>query len=172
MFALSVLPSHLPKIVFPTPPLSLHGFESSADPEGGTGGPDPPWDLSEVGSCVEVWWIGEGVQRLCLPYYCHFFWLASLASIIQTYYMYTYFQVQYSVLNGHLFSNIPLIQIMKRIQLPISCFYERAFSYFSRLKLPDFTQFKSKILWGRTPRPPFPRYIYNIKNYYVICVVV
>ena len=94
------------------------------------------------------------VQRLCLPYYCHFFWLASLASIIQTYFIYTYFQVQCSVLNGHPFSNIPLIQIMKRIQLPISCFYERAFSYSSRLKLHDFTPFKSKILWGRTPRPP------------------
>ena len=107
-----------------------------------------------MGSCVEVWWIGEGVQRLCLPYYCHFFWLASLASLIQTYYIYTHFQVQCSLLNGHPFSNIPLIQIMKRIQLPISCFYERTFSYFSRLKLHDFTPFKSKILWGRTPRPP------------------
>ena len=27
---------------------------------GGTGGPDPPWDLSDVGSCVDVWWVGEG----------------------------------------------------------------------------------------------------------------
>ena len=27
-----------------------------------------PWDLPEVGSCVDVWWVGEGVQRF-LSYY-------------------------------------------------------------------------------------------------------
>ena len=77
----------------------------------------------------------------------------------KTYYIYTYFQVQCSVLNGYPFSNISLIKIMKRTQLPISCFYERAFSYFSSLELHDFTPFKPKIFWGI--------YIYNIKNYYV-----
>ena len=48
----------------------------SADPEGGggTGGPEPPWDLSEVGSCVEAWWVGGvGVQRLFSPNYKQFF---------------------------------------------------------------------------------------------------
>ena len=111
---------------------------------------------------------------MCLPYYCHFFWLASLASIIQTYYIYTYFQVQCSVLNGHPFSNIPLIQIMKRIQLPISCFYERAFSYFSRLKLHDFTPFKSKILWEEPPDPPLSTIHLQYQKIlcHVICVVV
>ena len=34
---------------------------------------------------------------------------------------------------------------MKRIQLTISCFHERASSYFSCLKLHDFTSFKTKI---------------------------
>ena len=34
-----------------------------ADPEvGGDRGsrPLPPWDLSEAGSCVDIWWVGEG----------------------------------------------------------------------------------------------------------------
>ena len=82
----------------------------SADPEGGYrgSGPPPPWDLSEVGSCVEAWWVGEGVQRLFLPYYFLFF-LARFARqyIIQIYYMYTYFHVQCSVWNGHPFSIFP-----------------------------------------------------------------
>ena len=41
---------------------------------GGTGGPDPPppWDLSEVGSCVDVWGIGDGVQR-CFYLIINFF---------------------------------------------------------------------------------------------------
>ena len=62
---------------------------------------------------------------------------------------------------------------MKRIQNPISCFYERAFLYFSRLELHDFTPFKPKYS-GENPKtpPPFPQYILNIKNHCVICVVV
>ena len=41
---------------------------------GGSGGPDtPPRDLSEVGSCVDVCWVREGVQRLFLSYYYNFF---------------------------------------------------------------------------------------------------
>ena len=82
-----------------------------------------------------------------------FFWLASLASIMQTYFMYTYSQVQCSVWNGHPFSIFPLSK-SKRIQLPISRFYERVFSYFSCLELHDFTPFKPKFFLGRTPRPP------------------
>ena len=40
---------------------------------------------------------------------------------------------------------------MKRIQLAIPCIYERAFSYFSCIKLHYFTQFKPKIFWGGPP---------------------
>ena len=34
----------------------------------GGGGPDPPptWDLSEIGSCVDVWWVGEGGPKVVL----------------------------------------------------------------------------------------------------------
>ena len=57
---------------------------SSADPEGGTGGPEPPppWDLSEVGSCLEAWWVGEGSNSCFYLIIINFFWLASLASIL------------------------------------------------------------------------------------------
>ena len=94
---------------------------------------------------------GTTILWICLLLY---FFLARFArQYYKTYYIYTYFQVQCSVLNGHPFSNISLIQIMKRIQLPISCFYERAFLYFSRLELHDFTPFKPKIFWGEPPDP-------------------
>ena len=92
---------------------------SSADPEGGTGGPDPPWDLSEVGSCVEAWWVGEGVQWLFCRIIINFFWLASLASIIQTYYMVYILQSSIFSMERSSFLYISLIQIMKRVELPI-----------------------------------------------------
>ena len=88
-----------------------------------------------------------------------FFWLASLASIIETYYMYTYFKVQCSVWNGrrHFLSIFPFnIQIMNRIHLPIPCIYERAFSDFSCLELHDFTSFKPNIFSGGGPPDPLP----------------
>ena len=39
----------------------------------GGGGFRTPWDLTEVGSYVDVWWVGEGVQRLFLSCYYNFF---------------------------------------------------------------------------------------------------
>ena len=46
--------------------LNMRGFRGG----GGGGSPDPtPWDLSEVGSFVDVWWVGAGVQRLFLTYF-------------------------------------------------------------------------------------------------------
>ena len=146
----------------------MQDHNASADPEGGgnRGSGPPPWDLSEVGSCVEAWWVGEGIQWLfSLYYYLFFFWLASLASIIQTYYIYTYFQVQYSLWNGHPFSILPL-SLWKESNI-----HERASSYFSCLKLHDFAPFKTNIFWGRTPwPPPLPRHIYNIKLPCHLCV--
>ena len=56
--------------------LKQNSLETScADSEGGTGGqdPPPPLRLSEVGSCVDVLWVGEGVHRLFLSYYYNFF---------------------------------------------------------------------------------------------------
>ena len=101
-------------------------------------------------SFVEVWWVREGLQRLCLPYYCHFFCFA------RQYYTNI---LHISILQSSMFSMerssfpyISLIQNMKWIQLPISCFYQRAFWYFPSLELHDFTSFKQKIV----PRPPLP----------------
>ena len=98
--------------------------ETSADPAGGGGGtgvpdPPPPWDLSKVGSCEEVWLVGEGVQRSCWPCYYQLFWLASLAIILQTVYILS--NAICLVCNGHPFFYISLIQIMKWIQLTIPC---------------------------------------------------
>ena len=63
--------------------------------------------------------------------------------------------------------------LMKRIQFTIPCFHERASSYFSCLKLHDFTQFKTKIYWGGPPDPsPTRRHGYYIKLPCDLCVCV
>ena len=134
---------------------------------GGGGGPDPPpWDLSEVGSCVEVWLVGEEVQRLCLPDHYQFF-SGSLRSPV----LYKHItcihtpQVKWMVILFIYF----LYPNYEKNQLPLPCFYDRTFLYFSCLNLHDFTPLKQKIFWGRTPRPP-PRHILLYKNYHVIRV--
>ena len=48
----------------------------------GSGPPPPLWDLSEVGSCVEAWWVGEGSNSCFYLIIINFFWLASLDSIL------------------------------------------------------------------------------------------
>ena len=135
---------------------------------GDRGSRPPPWDLSEVGSCVEAWWVGEGVQRLFSLYYYQFF-LARFARKYYTKVLHIY--ILSSSIFSHPFSIFPL-SLMKRIQLTISCFHERASSYFSCLKLHDFTPFKTKIFWGRTPWPPPPRHGYNIKLPCHLCACV
>ena len=62
--------------------------------------------------------------------------------------------------------------LMKRIQLTISYFHERASSYFSCQKVHDFTPFKTKIYWGGPPDPPPPRHGYNIKLPCHLCACV
>ena len=64
-------------------PIQVSMICPCADPEGGgTGGPEPPppplSNLSEVGSCVGIWWVGKGVQRLFLSY--SYFFSGSLRS--------------------------------------------------------------------------------------------
>ena len=131
----------------------------------GTEGPDtpPPWDLSEVGSCVEAWWVGEEVQRLF--YLTVIFFFASLANLLRSMF----------IMEQSSFLYISCFQTMKRIQISILCFYERAFSYFSCLQLHDFTlhHLRQKFSgWTPTaPLPLLPRNIYN-QNYHVICVCV
>ena len=102
----------------------------------------PPPDLSEVGSCVDVYWVREGVQRLFLSYYYNFFWLASLAKL----------SIKHRV-------NVWKILITSKSLLPdrhkhTPGFHERAFPCLFYLKLPDFTQFKPNIFWGSTSIPP------------------
>ena len=103
----------------------LHPFKRGS--RGGTGGPDPPpWDLSMVGSCVEAWWVGEGVQRLFLPYFWQiFFRLASLASIIKTYYLYIRSTSSMFSMERHPFSIFLLSKLWQE-----SNFQSRTFRHF------------------------------------------
>ena len=99
---------------------------ASADPEGGPGvrtpPPPPPWDLSEVGVLCRGLMGRRGGPTVVLPYYSLFFRLASLASIIQTYYLYIRTPISIFSMERSPFLYISLIQIMTRIQLPIPCF--------------------------------------------------
>ena len=138
-----------------------NNLSPSADPEGGPGGPEPPPPLRFVRDGVLCRGLmgRRGVQQLFLSYYNQFFLRSPVlykhitCTCIHT----SNFNLVFGVERSS-FLCISLIQIMKRIQLPIPCFYERGFSYFSCLELHDFTPFKPKIFWGRTPRPP-PRHI-------------
>ena len=94
-----------------------------------------------------------------------FFWLASLASIKQTYYIQCTSKFNTQCMERSSFLYIPLIQIiiMKIIQLPIPCIHERAFSYFFLVQ--NYTilhHLRQKSSGGGPPDPPH-RHIYNIK---------
>ena len=110
---------------------------------GGGGGPDPPpppWDFSEVGSCVDIWWVGEGVQRLFLSYFHIFFWIAPLASIIH---IVNIWRIRIT----SKFKELSLLQSYTlSLAVPVLCLF--------CLKLHDFTSFKPKKILGRTPSPP------------------
>ena len=89
---------------------------------GGPGVRTPPSDLSEVGSCVETSWVGEGVQWLFLPY-CYQFFLARFARQYHTNILHIYIlQSSMFSMERSSFLYISLIQIMKRIQLFTPCF--------------------------------------------------
>ena len=117
--------------------------KSCADPEGGTGGPDPPWDLSEVGSCVDIWWVGEGVQMLFSSYFYRFFWLAPLASIIHS-------------------ENIWKIRITSKFEIvirspvmhTIAGFHESAISIFILSKNTILHHLNPQFSGGGPPAPP------------------
>ena len=141
----------------------------SADPEGGPGvrNPPPPPRLVIGGVLCRGLMSRKGGPKVVFNLLLTiFFWLASLASIIQAYYIYTFIVLPSSILSMEQssFLYITLIQIiiMNRIQLPIPCIQERAFSYFSCPELHGFTQLREKISGGGPPDTPH-RHIYNIK---------
>ena len=143
-------------------------FVPYADPEGGGGRGStqdpPPRDLSEVGSCVDVRWVGEGVQMLFLSYYYNFYWLASLAITIER-------------------VNAWKIFITSKFQVPSPrssytrslAFMKVHFHVYFCLKLHDVTPFKTKIFSGGEPPNP-PRqsvpeitHIFTVLKNYVEC---
>ena len=76
-------------------------YLTSADPEGGDRGSGPPLRFVRGGVLCSGLMGGRGGPTVVFALLLSiFFWLASLASIIETYYMYTYFKVQCSVWNG------------------------------------------------------------------------
>ena len=135
---------------------------------GGELGCAPPTEIRQVvGSCIDAWWVGEGVQQLFFLIIIIFFWLASLAHIIKIYYMYTYFIVECSAWNGHTFSIFPISKLWKKINFPSLAFMKGHFHIFLAY---DYTilHHLSEKNSGRTNR--LPRHIYSIKKYHVICV--
>ena len=128
---------------------------------GGERASGPPWGLSKVETCAVVWWIGEGVQQLCLPCYHQFFFLARFARQYFTNILHVYIlpSSMFSMESSSFFY-ISLIQIMKRIQLTIPYFI-KGYVHIFGLELHDLTPFKPKILLGEDPPS---QYTYNIKT--------
>ena len=130
---------------------------ASADPEGGPGvrTPPPPWDLSEAGSCVEVWWVGEGVPRLCLPYYYHFF-LARFARQYYTNILHVYI-LQSSIWHGTvILFYISLIQRIKRTNCPSLTVMKRYFPILFLSSLTRFYTIQAENFLGEHPQTPLP----------------
>ena len=97
--------------------------------------------------------VGEGVQRLFSTYYYQFFYILYYTNVLHI-----------NILPSSIFSMerssflyISLIQIMKRIQLPIPCFMK----WHSCPELHDFTPFKTKIFLPQTP-PPLSHHIIKL----------
>ena len=124
----------------------------SADPEGEPGVRTPPLRFVEGGVSFRGLMGKRGGPTIVLPRYYLFFWLASLASIMQTYYMYTCSKFNGTVILS-LYFPYPNFE---RNQLPTPCLNERAFSYCSCPELHEFAAFKQQIFWGWTARPPSP----------------
>ena len=132
----------------------------------GDRGSGPPWDLSEVGSSVEDWWVGEGVQRLFLPHFYQFF-LARFARQYYTNMLHVYILpwLMFSMERSSFLYN-SRIQITSHPLL----LWKNIF-IFSCLELHDFTPFKPKNFWGRIPVPFSHTHIQH-QNYHVISVFV
>ena len=120
-----------------------------ADPEGGEGvrnplplPPPPPWDLSEVGSCVDIWWVGEGVHILFYLTFIFFFWLAPLASIHSV-----------NIWKIRITSKFKGMSLLPSYTLSLA-FIKVPFPCLFCLKLHDFTPLKPKNFWRRIPRLP------------------
>ena len=137
---------------------------ASADPVGNRGSGPHPLIFVRGGvlcRCIYVWWVGEGVQLLCIPYYYQFFSTKHITGNIHTKCTCN-FNVHYETII--LFLYFPY-QNYENDPTSKPLLYKRAFSFsfFFCLELQDLKPFKPKIFWVRTPGPP-PWHIYNIKT--------
>ena len=129
---------------------------------GGSPGVPPPLDLSEVWSCMDVWWVWEGVLRWFYLTLIIFFRLVSPVSNIHRV---NVRQILISSkIKGHGTVN-PYI-----IQFTIPGFHESAFPLLFCLKVQDFTPYKPKFLLGPS-RPPYHQHIHFALLNTMLCLV-
>ena len=126
-------------------------YSPSADPEGGDRGSGPPLRFVRGGVLCRGLMGRRGGPTVVFTLSLSIFFLARFARQYYTNVLQIY------ILSSSIFSierssflYITLI-LMKRIKLTFPCFHKRASSYFSCLKLHDFTPFYTKNSWGRTP---------------------
>ena len=143
----------------------------SANPEGGTGGPDPPPLRFVKGGVLCRGLMGRrGCPTVVFTYYYQFFSGSLRSQVLYKHITCIHaskFNVQYGTVILSLYFSF--IQLWKESQLPTPCFNERVFSYCSCPELHDFNPFKKKKFWGRTPWPSSPTHI-QYQSYHVICV--
>ena len=117
---------------------------------GGPGAP-PPLDLSEVGSCMDFWWIWEGVLRW---FYLTLFIFVRLVSPVSNIHRVNIWKILItSKFKGHGTVNPDIIQFT------IPGFHESAFPLPLCLKIQDFTPYKPNIFWGPS-RPQYQQHIH------------
>ena len=132
---------------------------TSADPEGGGPGvrtPPPPWYLSEVGSCVEAWWVGEGSNGCFYLIIINLFWLALLASILYKHISICIHTSKSNVQHGTVTLSL-YFPYPNHEKIPTS----HPLVAFIRGHFHIYLVSKYTIFWGRIPKPP-PRHINNI----------
>ena len=98
-----------------------------------------PLDFSEVGSCVDIWWVGEGSKGCFYLIFIIFFWLAPLASIIHS----------VNIWKIRITCKFKMV-IRSPVMHTIAGFHASAISMFILSQTHDFTPFKPKKFWERT----------------------
>ena len=137
----------------------LNGSRGSRWGGGGPGTPPPPLKFVRDGVLCRGLMGRRGGPTIVFTLLLSLFFLARFAR--------QYYTNMFSMEQSSFFF-CPLSKLWIESNFPSLAFMklsERVFLYFSCLELNDFTPYKPKIFWGRTPRPPpHPRHINDIKT--------
>ena len=136
-------------------------------------GADPSWDLSEMGYCVEVWYVGEGVQLLFLPFFSYYYHFLLRSPVLYKHITCIHnskFNVQYGTVILSLY--FPHHDYENNITSNPLLLWKGMFIFFMS-RITRFTPLKTKyFFFGRGPIDPPPQTHLQYQIYQIICVFV